>query len=644
MGVAEKYSVDKNLKFFELSYVLRSTVLVMPIISLWWTEHVGLSIGQYLTLASIFPLVAMSLDLPLSFLADRIGVKYCYVFGLFAFSMAFFCAVMLKNVLGYILYLAFCTVCDALISGVDSGLLKEISGEKNYRKNLVRITRKFYLFTTPLFILGVFIYNFSPELILLLQGAIIFLAGIFAFFIKSGSRKREDQSDATQKINSCSPKMVIKPVYIAALLVVLLSLSVYNGVVQSQNRTIQILVDSQNFGGSLSPLYILAILMGIGNIMSVLGVSKNLSGFIDGLSALKVNLMFSLGFFISLLFLSSGSIILISIGYLLISIGKGMYRPYYSSCLSRLQPTHDWNARWFSIASVFSVIFAAIVNISFTSFSEDLRTLELMWGSVVICAGIISIFVFWNKSNMKIPVKHNNSFSQKCHYKIINHNPSVEPEYLQEYSRNISDLVISEIIHNVNASALPHPEYTSITKSSIVWEFIEGKTLTNCKSDIQKNVIIDLTQLLSSRPCVQSTSLQGGSESSIGKIVLELCTCMTNAHGDLHPDNILVKSDGSYVVIDWDLSGIYSRLFDEYTLLWHPFLKISLDQRFKLLEQCRNNHLENCKFRKVNLKTAVISMSAAKIRDIESWGDDDFISSLSKKYKELLESVKEYEN
>ncbi len=52
-------------------------------------------------------------------------------------------------------------------------------------------------------------------------------------------------------------------------------------------------------------------------------------------------------------------------------------------------------------------------------------------------------------------------------------------------------------------------------------------------------------------------------------------------HGDLHPENIMVIDENPYV-IDWDLCGKGPIWYDLLSLLSHPHLYLSKEQRYRL--------------------------------------------------------------
>ena len=75
----------RNLALYRLSYVLNSTALVMPVLPFWWTEAMGVSTSLYLSVLAAVSAVSTLIDIPLSFAADRFGVKYFYLGGLIVF-------------------------------------------------------------------------------------------------------------------------------------------------------------------------------------------------------------------------------------------------------------------------------------------------------------------------------------------------------------------------------------------------------------------------------------------------------------------------------------------------------------------------------------------------------------------------------
>ena len=75
-------SREKKIYIYTISHILRSTALSMSTLPIFWLDYAGLSIGTFLFVMSIVPLISIALDLPLSGLADKIGLKTIYILGL----------------------------------------------------------------------------------------------------------------------------------------------------------------------------------------------------------------------------------------------------------------------------------------------------------------------------------------------------------------------------------------------------------------------------------------------------------------------------------------------------------------------------------------------------------------------------------
>ncbi|HJV65299.1 MAG TPA: MFS transporter [Geomonas sp.] len=111
-------------KLYAFSF-LQMTLFPMAIITLFWKDHIGLSLTQILLLQSVFSLATLALDYPAGYISDRVGYR---------------CALNISAVLGiigwgiYTVASSFATVLLAeitlgmslsFISGSDSALLYE---------------------------------------------------------------------------------------------------------------------------------------------------------------------------------------------------------------------------------------------------------------------------------------------------------------------------------------------------------------------------------------------------------------------------------------------------------------------------------------------------------------------------------------
>lgn len=638
-AVGGRYSVDnvkKNVKLFSISYLLRSTVWVMPILPIWWVEKEGISIATYITLASIVPLVSMLFDLPFSIFADKIGLKKSYMIGLLVFALSFLFPIFFSGITAYVLYLVFCMAADGLLSGVDMGLLRDITGYEKYRTVFSDITKKFYIFTIPFFFGGVVIYNFSPELLFFIQFFCIVISVFVVSRIKISNIKQKNM-DST---NYSSWKIKITPTFVTITTLVLLFATMFNGIVQFQNRTIQLLVN-QVFDSSNS-LMLIATLFGLGNILSSLGVSSKLTNFMKQLTSAQTSILLGAIFLIATLSLSSRNIFFIFIGYILISLGKGMYRPFVNALFAHLQPSGSWKAKWFSISTVTSGIIIVIINFVFSKITTDVSFIQLLWGCLLLLVTIPMIIIL-----KKYPVLHaemdaNNSFSGKKSYRLVDLKFMNSIKFQQNYANDNVIVDTERVVTNMEKSSLPAPKVIEKTNSTITYEFLEGIPLEKIKSEYSDDFIESILQALYKRKNHSQWEdyplwLNGTTNAR----AMEYCDCISMSHGDLHPGNIIIKPDGDYKVIDWDSSGLNTRLIDEFSIIWHPFINLSLEERISWMNRMFESHTNKCKCKNHSILTIIEDMINCKINDIESWGiKNQYIDELYEGYHKIWKDLK----
>ncbi|RJE22420.1 Phosphotransferase enzyme family [Aspergillus sclerotialis] len=53
-------------------------------------------------------------------------------------------------------------------------------------------------------------------------------------------------------------------------------------------------------------------------------------------------------------------------------------------------------------------------------------------------------------------------------------------------------------------------------------------------------------------------------------------------HGDLHPSNIIVKDDGTVVLLDWGLSGFWPEYWEFYRAMFSPGWRASWDRMVEM--------------------------------------------------------------
>ena len=102
---------------------LRFALFPIPVITLFWTEQIGMSLADVMTLQAVFGLAVVVFEFPSGYLADQIGYRASLLIGAVAWVAGWIAYVAADSFAGVLFAEGVLGVAAAFISGADRALL-----------------------------------------------------------------------------------------------------------------------------------------------------------------------------------------------------------------------------------------------------------------------------------------------------------------------------------------------------------------------------------------------------------------------------------------------------------------------------------------------------------------------------------------
>ena len=142
MNLNEHTTVVKNYTRFNL---FRSTAFILPIFFVFLDEHLHLTADKIILISGIYSLLPFFLEIPLGYVADRIGEKKVVAFGLIAQIISNLSILIFKDIIGYQFYLVAIYVASAAFSGADISLIHaHFKDDKEFKDYVAVLNSNFY--------------------------------------------------------------------------------------------------------------------------------------------------------------------------------------------------------------------------------------------------------------------------------------------------------------------------------------------------------------------------------------------------------------------------------------------------------------------------------------------------------------------
>ncbi len=91
-----------------------------------------------------------------------------------------------------------------------------------------------------------------------------------------------------------------------------------------------------------------------------------------------------------------------------------------------------------------------------------------------------------------------------------------------------------------------------------------------------------------------------------------------------------------------DLARVAPRVYDEFSIVFHPDIPTSIENRLIQFEDLVARHDDSCPLRSADSVDVACMLLEAKIKDCASWGDSPGANRLVASYSDMLIELKGY--
>jgi len=138
MGSLVNPNSARNPTLLVLAGALRAALFPIPVITIFWKEEIGMSLGDILLLQAIFAVTTVLLEFPSGHLADRLGYRVALIIGALCSSVGWIAYAMVTTFGVMIFAEIILAIGLAFTSGADSALLFVSLEEKDRASNYLR--------------------------------------------------------------------------------------------------------------------------------------------------------------------------------------------------------------------------------------------------------------------------------------------------------------------------------------------------------------------------------------------------------------------------------------------------------------------------------------------------------------------------
>jgi MFS family permease/uncharacterized membrane protein YqaE (UPF0057 family) len=306
--------IARNPALLTLAHALRAALFPIPVITIFWQEHIGMSLAEIMLLQAIFAVAIVALEFPSGYIADRLGYRLSLCLGaafwvagwtVYALGTTFAAMVIAEVALGF---------GFAFTSGADSALLyvslKANGKLAHYTRWEGRVRAAAQVSEAVSSGLGGWLYSLSPRLPFWLQIPV----AVGAYGAAAATREAERDTSQERIAHLARAWHIVRHALVrnarlrsAMILSVSLGISTYVAVWLIQPWMRQRGIPITWFGPlwALAHLWLAAVSLMSARVAELLGIGRSLviccalagAGYLGlGLSTSGVAVIFYLGF------------------------------------------------------------------------------------------------------------------------------------------------------------------------------------------------------------------------------------------------------------------------------------------------------------------------------------------------------------
>lgn len=566
-----------------LFFTSLSPLFIGTILFHYLDSELGVPLDEILRVSAIYAMMPLFFDVPMGMIADRCGVKTTLYGGLGCYFLSICAILLLPPPWSYHLYFLFSKLGFPCISGADFSLIRQQVAEREedgFKSTIYYLQKWSYLINASVSLITPFIYTYSKKLPFILQLILLALSMINLSTMRETRGKiRQKRKRFISDFILCMRLCTLNRKYL-----LLLICGAVFGLGVALNQT----VIQHQLTQHLSVSIAYGTIFAASNLFSALGTTALARG-LRGMSFEKQITTLLIMDVFAFLAMGSNHIYAVIMGFLMVNLFKGGFRPLINAELTNKMPFQRLTAQALSFASFTTALF---VNVSQWALAGQYRngskghliyaliaTLcvfsALVWSTLHYCWT-----VFERKSRQRI--KKSQLICIDGAYRLVQTYQAVDRELFADMKWAGQEQIYPTPLISLRST----PRATSVEMA-----FLSDIKLGDLRDRHRQFAMCrDLLKAHKERRGFQRCAKLPRADTIFTDEIAKILTLAKKGeqeidlHGQLDPANLIICGNQLFAV-NWSRCGKGVWWWDPLTLLAHPYLHLPLSWRASLLAQ-----------------------------------------------------------